>query len=89
MPCNADRSLWGGLSLLRLAEVSGLERDLEGDPQTVLADLLADLMHWCDMQQGEHCPGHGIDFESALQRARRHYTQERADELEAKRSARK
>ena len=40
----------------------------EDDPETVLADLLADLMHNADTE--------GSDFEATLDRARRHYEDE-------------
>ena len=40
------------------------------DPEDALADLLADLMHWC-LQNGQ-------DFEKELERARLHFGDELA-----------
>ena len=40
----------------------------EDDPETVLADLLADLMHNADTE--------GSDFDAVLDRARSHYAEE-------------
>lgn len=77
-PSNADRALWASLAVVNFASVTGLSKDVQTDPETVLGDLLADLMHWCDVQQ----PSRGrivlIDFESALKRAHNHYAEERA-----------
>lgn len=50
-------------------EGTGLPMDLYDDPQTVLVDLLADLMHF-----SEH--GDDVDFEKALEAARHHYDAE-------------
>ena len=79
-PRNADRSLWGGFAVVSFASVTGLRGDIEVDPETVLTDLLADLMHWCDVQKASGCMPEPIDFESALERARDHYGEERAEE---------
>lgn len=76
-PSNADRCLWGELALHSFAGVSGAKRELAQDPETVLADLLADLMHWCEMQGDLHRRDHPVDFESALRRARCHHAEER------------
>jgi hypothetical protein len=79
-PCNADRALWGSLALVTFASVTGQSADVECDPETVLGDLLAGLMHWCDVQKTSSELEESIDFESALDRARNHYTEECAFE---------
>jgi len=79
-PRNADRSLWGELAVVSFANATGLSADVRIDPETVLSDLLADLMHWCDVQKNNACLVESIDFGSALRRAREHYTEECADE---------
>jgi len=75
-PSNADRSLWGALAVVSFASVTGLSGDAQIDPETVLGDLLADLMHWCDVQKTNDSRAESIDFESALERARDHYSEE-------------
>lgn len=81
-PCNADRALWGSLAVVTFASVTGQSGDVEVDPETVLGDLLAGLMHWCDVQKTNRGLEESIDFESALKRARNHYEEECADERE-------
>jgi hypothetical protein len=51
-------------------------------PETVLSDLLADLMHWCDVRRSDLEPQEVIRFDSALERARDYYDEEVSDELE-------
>ena len=75
-PRCADRSLWGAFAVLSFADATGLSGDVQVDPETVLADLLADLMHWCDVQKTDDCLRESIGFESALERARDHYSGE-------------
>ena len=75
-PRNADRSSWGELAVVSFASVTGLSGDVELDPETVLCDLLADLMHWCDAPKAKGSRAQPVDFESALQLAREHYAQE-------------
>ena len=75
-PRNADRSLWAELAVVSFANATGLSGDVESDPETVLGDLLADLMHWCDVQKTNYCLMESIDFKSALERARDLYTEE-------------
>ena len=74
---NADRVLWGELALSSFASESGQSDDLTTDPETVLGDLLADLMHFCDAR--------GTDFDSALERGRNHHSEEIEEEAEAAR----
>lgn len=81
-PRNADRSLWGDLAVANFARVTGLSGDVDVDPETVLCDLLADLMHWCDVPKARGSVVQSVDFDSALQRAREHYSQECAEERE-------
>jgi hypothetical protein len=76
---NADRALWGSLAAISFASVTGQSEDLEVDPETLLGDLLAALMHWCDVQKTRGLE-ESIDFESALTRARNHYKEECDDE---------
>lgn len=79
-PRNADRAAWGGRSVAAFAAATGLRADLGSDPETVLGDLLADLMHWCDARAPSGRLTQFVDFESALKRARDHYGNETADE---------
>ena len=72
---NADRVLWGELALSSFASESGQTDDLTTDPETVLGDLLADLMHFCDAR--------GTDFDSALERGRNHHRAEIEEEAQA------
>jgi len=81
-PRNEDRALWGSLAVLSFANVTGLGEDVEVDPETVLGDLLAGLMHWCDVQKTNPARVEPIEFESALERARNHYREECDDERE-------
>lgn len=77
---NADRALWGAFAIVSFAGVTGQSQDVQTDPETVLGDLLGDLMHWCDDQRTSGGIAESIDFESALERARDHYNEEYADE---------
>ena len=72
-PNNADRVLWGSLAVASFASVTGLSEDVQTDPETVLGDLLAGLMHWCDAEKNSGSLEESLDFESALERARNHY----------------
>src|ERR1700693_407891 len=81
-PRNADRALWATYAAVSFASVTGQSEDVHIDPETVLGDLLAGLMHWCDVQKPSDIRIESINFESALQRARNHYTEECIDERE-------
>ncbi len=81
-PSNADRALWGALVVAHFASVTSRAEDMHTDPQTVLSDLLADLMHWCDFRRSSSEPPEAIGFDSALERARDYYSEEVSDELE-------
>jgi len=75
-PRNSDRASWGSLAVASFANVTGQSADVETDPETVLGDLLAGLMHWSDVQKARDNLEEPIDFESALERARHHYQEE-------------
>lgn len=70
---NDDRAEWAQHALDQFAQLTGMD---EGggneEDETVLGDLLADLMHWCDR--------HGVDFEAKLAGARANYAEETANE---------
>lgn len=74
-PRGSDSALCGAFALLGFADVTGQVEEVSSDPETVLCDLLADLMHWCDDQGGGKMV-EAVNFESALERARRHYDDE-------------
>ena len=58
-PSNTDRAAWAATALHAFRHQTG------ADPEDALADLLADLMHWCDSS--------GHDFETEFRRAAHHY----------------
>ncbi len=68
-PTNDTRAEWASNALTAFNKV------VKSDQCDVLADLLADLMHWSDT--------HGHDFNEELDRGRRNYTAEVADEDES------
>jgi hypothetical protein len=80
-PSNADRSLCGALAVAHFASVTSGAEDIYADPETVVSDLLADLMHWCDLQRSNSELQEAIQFDSALERARDYYNEEVSDEL--------
>jgi hypothetical protein len=74
---NEQRALWGQYTVTAFANESGqLGEDLKDDPETVVGDLIADLMHYCDTRD--------VDFEEALRRGRNHHDEEIIEEREAK-----
>jgi hypothetical protein len=79
-PSNADRALWGALAVAHFASITGRAESLHADSETVLSDLLADLMHWCDVERPRELQK-SIGFDSALERARNYYKEELGDEL--------
>jgi hypothetical protein len=81
-PSNDDRALCGALAVAHFANVTSRAEDMHADPETVLSDLLADLMHWCDVQRPNFELQESSGFDSALERARDYYKEERSDELE-------
>lgn len=59
---NDERSEWAAAALVAFRKRTGTD---QGD---AVADLLADLMHYCDR--------HGMDFSHELARAEQHYGEE-------------
>ena len=76
-PCNADRAMWAASAMANFARISDREADLQTDPETLLGDLLTDLMHWCDIEKRHKS---SVEFESALEQARLHFVAERVQE---------
>lgn len=76
---NADRAEWAGKAVHAFAFMTHMDTsgDLEHDKPTVIGDLIADLIHYCDQEK--------IDFEDVLARGRDHYKEELAEEEELKR----
>lgn len=74
-PKNRDRALWAALAISTFADVTGQDCYLDADPETILGDLLAGLMHWAVAQQRRKRM-EPISFEHALDRARRHFDEE-------------
>lgn len=81
-PSNVDRALLGALAVAHFAGATSRVEDMHTDPETVLSDLLADLMHWCDLQRSAGRVRELIAFDSALERARDYYIEECSDEVE-------
>jgi hypothetical protein len=79
-PLNTHRALRGALAVASFASVSGIEWDVQADPETALGNLLADLMHWCDVRKVGGSALGAVGFEAALSRARHHYNAERVAE---------
>lgn len=83
-PRNADRARWAASAVAKFAKATGMGTDLGADPETVLVDLLADLMHWCDARVLTRSDDAALDFGSALARARSHYLAEFPSEYRSK-----
>ena len=64
---NDDRAAWADTALRAFARTTKMDTANEAD-EDILADLLCDLMHWCD-----RC---GIAFEQAVLDATVHYVEE-------------
>lgn len=72
---NAERASWAELALRAYGRRTGTVHKVVGDdedPVFIVGDLLADLAHWCDR--------HGVDLQSAIHSATRHYQAETASE---------
>lgn len=68
---NAERANWAETALLAFGRQIGAVSNSIGDkeePFLIVADLLADLAHWCDRNH--------VDLPSALTHAARHYQAE-------------
>lgn len=66
---NTDRAEWAAAALRHFQCATGT------DDHDAPADLICDLMHWCDRT--------GLDFEETLARARMHYAAETEAEIPA------
>jgi hypothetical protein len=64
---NADRAAWAGEVIELFADLTGMSSEYN-DTDTVVCDLLANLMHYCDKEE--------IDFDEALRMAEVHYIAE-------------
>lgn len=64
MPTNTDRADIALQTLLAFAQMTDQEAELDAAPQTVLTDLLANLLHYCHLE--------GFDFDKALRIAKDH-----------------
>lgn len=64
---NDDRAEWAQAALDAFADVTDMDIACE-DGETVLGDLLTDLMHWCDRN--------GVDFQKKLAGAALNYKEE-------------
>src|SRR5579863_7940388 len=79
-PTSADLALWGALAVAHFASATAPAEEIDADPETLLSDLLADLMHWCDQESQRRTGQEIIAFESALHRARDYYNEEMSGE---------
>lgn len=72
---NAERALWAEAALMAFGRQTGAGSSSIGDdeePFLIVADLLADLAHWCDRNN--------VSLQSAIRYATRHYTTETGTE---------
>lgn len=67
---NDDRATWAEEALLKFGRETG--QDLRIEPDELVSDFIADLMHWCDRN--------GVDFEDMVRRGKGHYEEETAEE---------
>jgi hypothetical protein len=81
-PSNADRALLAAWVVANFVSVTSGVKEIDRDLETAISDLLADLMHWCDFQGPIGHAQEPIGFNTALERARDYYREERGDELE-------
>ncbi|MFC9974276.1 hypothetical protein ACFVH6_25570 [Spirillospora sp. NPDC127200] len=66
---NDDRAMWAAEALAVFV------RRTRTDPESVLSDFIADLLHLCDRIDAD-----GWDFEAAVKNGTWHYTEEVAEE---------
>ena len=71
-PTNADRAEWAEKAIKVFAVEVGEDSDLEADPETVLSDLIGDLMHYCDIRK--------VDWYEALRRGTNYHSEEVEEE---------
>lgn len=72
---NAERSSWAEIALYAYGQRTGTVYEVVGDdedPFLIVADLLADLAHWCDRND--------VSLRSAIWYATRHYQTETGSE---------
>jgi hypothetical protein len=72
---NDERAAWAEVALLAFGQRTGMVKERIGDdadPFLIVADLLADIAHWCDRNS--------VDLQSALAYAARHYQAETGGE---------
>jgi len=70
-PTNEERAAWAEVALLAFGRQTGTARKSVGDSDEaflLVADLLADLAHWCDRNK--------VDLPSALASATQYYQAE-------------
>lgn len=63
---NLERASWALKAIEAFGETNGVS--YEHEPDSAIADLLADIMHLCDRDK--------IDFDAALDKGRRYYNAE-------------
>lgn len=64
---NDDRAVWANTAVNAFADITRM-RTAGEDDRTILHDLLANLMHWCDRRD--------VDFDDVLADARDSYAEE-------------
>lgn len=64
---NIVRAVWASRSIKLFMEMTGT------DLEDAVADLLCDLMHYCNLRKDD------VDFDAELDRARGHYKEELKD----------
>ncbi len=64
---NDDRASWAGHAVESFGQITNMIAAGE-ENDTILCDLLCDLMHWCDREK--------IDFYRMLSNAQMHYREE-------------
>ena len=70
-PTNDERASWAEAGLIAFCKQTGVISSSLGDKEEaslIIADLLADLAHWCDRKH--------VNLPSALTHAARHYQAE-------------
>jgi hypothetical protein len=68
---NAERANWAEAALMAFGRATGAVSSSIGDieePFLIVADLLADIAHWCDRNS--------VELQSAMRYAARHYSTE-------------
>jgi hypothetical protein len=68
---NDERAAWAGVALVAFSQRTGMVRKNVSDDEDcflIVADLLADLAHWCDRK--------GVLMQTALEYAAGHYQTE-------------